>query len=140
VTPPPARYPSGQPTNPYLYDLRGHDYGVTGWIAGGGLAGAPAAGRVGGGEGPAIAAGLDHRGGVDRGQSGAAQLLAVPRHPVSLFAPSAYRVFSCWRWRGARLAQTRSGGALAYGAAALLVVLLMALNNLPVYLGLASLN
>jgi hypothetical protein len=139
VTPPPARYPSGQPTNPYLYDLRGHDYGVTGWIAVAGWLGLLLLG--------ALAAVKDRQ--LRPVWIIAAGWIAANlalhsywqfRDTLFLYSPHPHIAFFVLALAGARLAQTRSGGALAYGAAALLVVLFMALNNLPVYLGLASLN
>jgi len=139
VTPPPARFASGEPANPYLYDLRGNAYGAAGWIAVAGWLGLLLLG--------AVAAAKDRElrpvwiiaAGWIAGNVALHSYWQF-RDTLFLYSPHSHIAFFVLALAGARQAQTRSGGALAYGAAALLVVLFMALNNLPVYLGLVRLN
>lgn len=140
VTPPPARYPSGVPGNPYLYDLRGHAYGIAGWIAVAGwlallLAGAAAAARD-----------RELRPVWITALAWIAGNIALHgywqfRDTLFLYSPHSHIAFFLLVLAGARWAQARNaGGALAYGAAVALLTLFVALNNLPVYLALPGLK
>lgn len=139
VTPPAARFPSGVPANPYLWDLRGSNFGITGWIAVLGwlmlLAGGIAA------------AALDR---VYRPVWIVAALWITAnialhsywqfRDTVFLYAGHPHIAFFVLALAGARWAQQRDRGALIYGAALAIVTVCMALNNLPVYWSLAWLD
>jgi hypothetical protein len=139
VTPPAARFPSGVPANPYLWDLRGSNFGTTGWIAALGwlllLAGGIAA------------AALDrtYRPVWIVAASWIAANIALHsywqfRDTVFLYAGHPHIAFFVLALAGARWAQDRDKGALIYGTALAIVTVCMALNNLPLYWSLASLD
>jgi hypothetical protein len=139
VAPPPARYPSGDPENPYLYDMRGHDYGAAGWLAVLGWLGLLALGAVAAAQERQfrpvwIIAALWIAGNI--GLHSYWQF----RDTLFLYSPHSHIAFFILAIAGARWAQRFAGGAPAYGAAAAAVTLLAALNNLPIYLGLTALN
>ncbi len=139
VSPAPARYASGVPDNPYLWDLRGNAYGLAGWIAVAGWLGLLLLG--------AAAAVADR---VFRpiwfiALGWIAGNLALHsywqfRDTVFLYSPHPHVAFFVLAIAGARWAQARPKSAMVYCGAVALVILCMALNNLPVYDALARLD
>ena len=139
VTPPAARYPSGEPTNPYLYDLRGKDYGAVGWIAVAGWLALLLLGMVAAAKDRPLRPVWIIAAGWIAGNIALHSYWQF-RDTLFLYSPHSHIAFFVLALAGARWAQDRRNGALAYGAAAGLVTLLLALNNLQVYLGLTALN
>jgi hypothetical protein len=139
VTPPAARFASGVPANPYLWDLRGSAFGAVGWIAVLGwlllLAGGIAAAALDTTYRPVwIVAALWV------GANIALHSYWQFRDTVFLYAGHSHIGFFVLALAGARWSQDRDKGALLYGAALAIVTICMALNNLPVYWSLAWLN
>ncbi|HEX3755579.1 MAG TPA: DUF6080 domain-containing protein [Rhizomicrobium sp.] len=139
VTPPPAPYPTGIP-HEHLYDLRGHAYDAVGWIAVLGWLGLLLLGA---------AAAIKDRRFRDVWVIAAVWIAANValhsywqfRNTLFLYSPHSHIAFFVLALAGARWAQNRHpSGALAYCCVAALVTLVVALNNLPVYLGLPGLN
>jgi hypothetical protein len=140
VAPVLARYPSGLPTNPYLWDLRGQTYGAIGWIAVLGWLGLLVLGVV--------AAARDR----ELWPIWAIALLWIAgniglhsywqfRDSVFLYAAHSHMAFFLFALAGAKWAQGwRPNAALAFGGFAALLTLLVALNNLPVYFALPDLS
>ena len=140
VAPVLARYPSGLPTNPYLWDLRGQTYSTIGWVAVLGWLGLLILG--------AVAAARDR----ELWPIWAIALLWIAgniglhsywqfRDSVFLYAAHSHMAFFLFVLAGAKWAQGwRPNAALAFGAFAALLTLLVALNNLPVYFALPGLT
>ena len=140
VAPVLARYPSGVASNPYLWDLRGQNYGLVGWVAVLGWLGLLFLGVV--------AAAKDQ----ELRPIWSIALLWVAgniglhsywqfRDSVFLYAAHSHITFFLLALAGTRWAQTkRPYGALVYSTLASLLTLLVALNNLPIYLQLSQLN
>ena len=140
VAPALARYPSGVPTNPYLWDLRGQNYSPIGWIAVLGWLGLLFLGVV--------AAAKDRE---LRPIWFVALLWVVGniglhsywqfRDSVFLYAAHSHIAFFLFALAGARWAQTLGPrSTLVYGSLVALLAVLVALNNVPVYLELPRLN
>ncbi len=138
VSPAPARFPSGVPDNPYLWDLRGSQYGVTGWIAVLGWLGLLLLGVV--------AAVRDRE--LRPVWIIAAVWIALNvglhtywqfRDTVFLYSAHSHIGFFVLALAGARWAQRR-GATLIYAGAAALVTVAILLNNLPIYRALAFLD
>ncbi len=139
VAPPAARYPTGVPDNPYLWDFRGHDYSILGWGAVLGwlallLLGLYAAARDTQLRPLWIVSILWVAGNI------ALHSYWQFRDTIFLYSPHPHPAFFVLALAGALWAQKRSGGAMLYGCAAALVTLCMALNNLPAWLALATLG
>jgi len=140
VAPAPQRYPSGLPSNPYLWDLRGHDYSAIGWVAVLGWLGLLIYG--------AIAAAKDRERWPIWGIAALWIVFNIGLHAywqfrdaVFLYAAHSHIAFFLLALAGAGWAQKQHPyGTLAYGVWVASVTLLVALNNLPVYLQLPQLN
>ena len=139
VAPALARYPSGLPSNPYLWDLRGQNYSLVGWIAVLGWLGLLFLGVVAAARERELwpiwtIAILWAAGNI--GLHSYWQF----RDSIFLYAAHSHIAFIVVAFAGARWAQGWRNGTLAYGALAALLTLLIALNNLPIYLELPRLN
>jgi hypothetical protein len=140
VAPALASYPSGVPTNPYLWDLRGQNYSPIGWIAVLGWLGLLCLGVV--------AATRDR----ELRPIWIIALLWVVgniglhsywqfRDSVFLYAAHSHIAFFLFALAGARWARTLGPrSTLVYGSLVALLTVLVALNNVPVYLELPRLN
>jgi hypothetical protein len=140
VSPPPAQFATGVPGNSYLWDLRGNAYGAPGWIAVLGwlvllLLGAAAAARDRQLRPVWIVAGLWIAANI------ALHSYWQFRDTVFLYSAHSHIAFFLLALAGAKAAQdSHPRGGLAYSAAAALVTLFLAINNLPVYLSLPRLG
>ncbi|HXI99636.1 MAG TPA: DUF6080 domain-containing protein [Micropepsaceae bacterium] len=140
VAPALARYPSGVPTNPYLWDLRGQNYSAVGWAAVLGwlgllLLGAAAAAREREFWPIWIVALLWAVGNV--GLHSYWQF----RDSVFLYAAHSHIAFFLFVLAGAKWAQgLRPNGGLAYAGFVAALTVLVAMNNLPVYFALPVLT
>ena len=139
VAPALARYPSGVPSNPYLWDLRGQNYSPVGWVAVLGWLGLLFSG--------AAAATRDR----ELWPIWAIAILWAMgniglhsfwqfRDSVFLYAAHSHIAFFLLALAGARWAQRRRSWMFAYSALVATLTLLVALNNVPVYLELSRLN
>jgi hypothetical protein len=140
VAPTPARYPSGLPSNPYLWDLRGQGYSFIGWASVLGWLGLLTLGVV--------AAATD----LERWPVWAAASLWIVgnvvlhsywqfRDSVFLYSAHSHTAFFLFALAGALWAQKqRPYGALAYGTITAVLTALVASNNLPIYWQLSGLD
>jgi hypothetical protein len=140
VAPAVAPYPSGAPEDPYLYDLRGHRYDLAGWVAVLGWLGLLLLG--------ALAAVRDRALRplwITAGAWVAANIALHSywqfRETVFLYAAHPHIGIFLFVLAGARWAQARHPkGELAYALAAGLITLLLAMNNMQLYLALPRLS
>jgi hypothetical protein len=140
VAPQAARYSSGLPTNPYLWDLRGQNYTALGWLAVLGWLGLLVFGA---------AAAAKER---ELWSIWAVALLWIIgniglhaywqfRDSVFLYAAHSHIAFFVLVLAGARWARNlRPSGALAYSGFVALLTIAVAWNNLPLYWDLSRLN
>lgn len=140
VAPAPARYPTAVEANPYLWDLRGWNYGALGWatvvlwlaLLLFGIA----------------AAAMDKERWPLWTIAGAWAVFNIALHSywqfrdaVFLYSPHSHMAIFLFVLAGAAFAQKQGRSAtLAFGACASVLTLLVALNNLPIYFDLGRLN
>ena len=140
VAPAPERYPSGLPSNPYFWDLRGQDYSFIGWVSVLVWLGLLTYGVV------AAVNDLEHW-----PVWAAASLWIVSnivlhsywqfRDAVFLYSAHSHTAFFLFALAGATWAQKqRPYGGLAYGTITAVLTALVASNNLPTYWKLSELN
>jgi hypothetical protein len=135
VAPAVARFPTGVPGNPYLWDFRGQNYSTAGWVAVAAWLGLLAFG--------VFAAIRDRKRWPLWAVAGAWVIFNVGLHSywqfrgsIFLYAGHPHIAFLMLALAGT----PRERNQTLYASIVLLVALLAAINNVPLYLSLAELN